>query len=254
VASHTLLWRSDDGPPSGAAGLLGWTRYSLESNPYHFFRNGEGQINKLATDAVQCAVARGCDVTIGWGPTPNFRTTPAHQLEEMFRRLRPAVIALPERPGKTDRWAISSHGTPASVPAAGIQQALSDQVAAMYPQWQHGLAWNATAFLLRHDISAEQLGLVESAKPTPDDILAEIATDPQVRAAADRADPALPETLRALIAARLKVQAEREIPADRRVTHFSGEIEGWLLPVTMKLARGEGPAAFDNLRRQLWAT
>jgi hypothetical protein len=249
--SHVLLWRSDDGPPSGAGGLLGWVKYSLESNPFHFFRCGEGQINKLATDAVQCAVARGCDVTIAWGATPDFRATPAHQLEETFRGLRPAVIALPERPGKTDRWAISSHGTPASVPAAGIQQALSDQVAILFPRWQHGIAWNCTAFLLRHDISAEELGLVEPPKPTADDMVNLVANDPDVLEANRRADPGVAGTLRDLVDIRLVAQTRAGVAPEELAPLCSGEVETYLIPIVARMVKGDAPGVVAWLRKDL---
>jgi hypothetical protein len=252
--SHVLIWKETDGsPPIGSAGLLGWTKFSLERNPHHFFRCAEGQIGILAAEAVQHAVARACDVTIAWGGTPNFRATPAHCLEETFRQLRPSILVCQERPGG-DRWACSvNFGAADSLPAAAIQRAVSDQVATLFPHWQHDPrnTWTASAFLLRHGVSAEELGLVGPRTPTSDDIVAELASDPAVREAYMRADPALPETLRALVAARLSAQAERGIPADRRVTHYTGEVEDLLLPLTFKLGRGEGLAGLAMLRRQL---
>jgi len=47
---------------------------------------------------------------------------------------------LPERPGKTDRWALCTAGKPASLPAAAIQAALADEIAALFPRWQHDRA------------------------------------------------------------------------------------------------------------------
>jgi hypothetical protein len=253
--SHTLIWKdAGDGAPSGAGGLLNWTAFDQSGQGFRR-RYGTGQIGDLAAVAICQAIERGRNVTVAWG-SANPAITPADLLEPLFRRLRPALFALPERPGKTDRWALCTAGTPASLPAAAIQAALSDEIAALFPRWQHDprSIWTATCLILRHDTSAEALGLVEPEPLTGDRILAEIAADPAVRAAADRADPSLPETLHALVAARLKAQADRNIPPDSRVTHFSGEIEGWLLPVTMKLGRGDGPAALENLRRQFWRT
>jgi len=200
--SHTLIWRSDDGPPTGAAGLLGWQKYSLDANPFHFFRCGEGQIGTLASDAVRCAVERGCDVTVAWGAAPDFRATPAHQLEETFRKLRPATLVCPERP-KSSRWVICEIGTPASLPEAAVQSAVNDVVALHYPLWRHGIEFTARCLMLRHGVDAQSLGLVEPLKPTPDDILNMLAADPEVRGLLKRMAVAWTD---------LAEQAEKESP------------------------------------------
>jgi hypothetical protein len=182
--SHTLIWKdADDGAPSGAAGLLNWTAFDQAGQGFRR-RYGTGQIGDLATVAISQAIDRGRDVTVGWG-SANPAITPADELEPLFRQLRPALFVLPERPGKTDRWTLSTTGRPASLPVAAIQAALCDEIAALFPRWQHDprSIWTATCLILRHGTNAEDLGLVEPEALTGDRILAEIATDPQVRAA-----------------------------------------------------------------------
>ncbi len=189
---HTLLWKdASDGTPSGAAGLLNWTAFDQSRQGFRR-RYGTGQIGELAAVAISQAIERGKNVTVGWG-TANPAITSADELEPLFRQLRPALFVLPERPGKTDRWALCTAGKPASLPAAAIQAALSDEIAVLFPQWRHDprSIWSATCLILRHGTNAEDLGLVEPEALTGDRILAQIATDPQVRAAADRADPSL---------------------------------------------------------------
>jgi hypothetical protein len=250
--SHTLIWKScDDGAPSGAAGLLNWIAFDQSGQGFRR-RPGTGQIGDLAAIAISQAIDRGRDVTVGWG-TANPTTTPADELEPLFRQLRPALFALPERPGKTDRWTLCTAGAPASLPVAAIQAALCDEIAALFPRWQHDprSIWTATCVILRHNTSAEALGLVEPEPLTGDRILAQIATDPQVRAAADRADPSLPETIYALAVARIAAQDRMGIPADKRAVLFSGQIEDLLMAPVMKLGRGGEAAVLAALRLQL---
>jgi hypothetical protein len=53
----------------------------------------------------------GEDVTIALGAA-DLWSTAANQLEEVFRKLQPATLVMPERPGKLDRWTIAGAGTP----------------------------------------------------------------------------------------------------------------------------------------------
>ena len=122
--SHALIWKdASDGAPSGAAGLLNWTAFDQAGQGQRFRQYGTGQIGDLAAVAISQAIERGRNVTVGWG-TANPAITPADELEPLFRQLRPALFALPERPGKTDRWTLSTTGRPASLPVAAIQAAL----------------------------------------------------------------------------------------------------------------------------------
>jgi hypothetical protein len=250
--SHTLIWKdASDGAPSGAAGLLNWIAWDQSGQGFRR-RYGTGQIGELVAVAICQAIERGRNVTVGWG-TANPAITPADELEPVFRQLRPALFALPERPGKTDRWALCTAGKPTSLPAAAIQAALADEIASLFPRWQHDprSIWTATCFILRHNTSAEALGLVEPEPLTGDRILAEIATDPQVRAAADRVDPSLPETIYALAVARIAAQERMGIPADKRVVLFSGQVEDLLMAPVMKMGRGGEAAVLAALRQQL---
>jgi len=104
---------------------------------------------------------------------------------------------------------------------------------------------------LRHETNAEAIGLVEPEPLTGDRILGQIATDPQVRAAADRADPSLPETVYALAVARIAAQERIGIPAEKRVVLFSGQVEDLLMAPVMKMGRGEEAAVLAALRLQL---
>src|SRR5712675_1598039 len=250
--SHTVIWKeASDGAPSVAAGLLNWTAFDQSGQGFRR-RPGTAQIGDLAAVAISQAIDRGRDVTVGWG-TANPAITPADELEPLFRQLRPALFALPERPGRTDRWTLCTAGKPASLPAAAIQAALADEIAALFPRWQHDprSIWTATCVILRHGTNAEALGLVEPEALTGDRILAEIAIDPQVRIAADRADPSLCETMHALAIARLAAQDRMGIPSDKRVVLFSGQIEDLLMAPLMKMGRGEEAAVLAALRRQL---
>jgi hypothetical protein len=251
--SHTLIWKdASDGAPSGAAGLLNWTAFDQVGQGQRFRPYTSGQVGELVAVAISQAIDRGRDVTVAWG-TGNPAITPADELEAAFSRLRPALFALPERPGRTDRWTLCTAGTPSSLPVAAIQAALCDEVAALFPRWQHDprSIWTATCFILRHGTNAEALGLVEPEALTGDRILAEIATDPQVRAAADRADPSLCETMHALAIARLAAQDRMGIPGDKRVVLFSGQIEDLLMAPVLKMGRGDEAAVLAALRRQL---
>ena len=252
--SHTLIWKdAGDGAPSGAAGLLNWMAFDQSGQGQGFRRRyGTGQVGELAAVAISQAIERGRNVTVAWG-TANPAITSADELEPVFRQLRPALFALPERPGRTDRWALCTAGKPASLPVAAIQAALCDEVAARFPRWQHDprSIWTATCVILRHGTNAEALGLVEPEALTGDRILAQIATDPQVRAAADRVDPSLCETVYNLAVARLAAQERMGIPAEKRVVLFSGQAEDLLMAPLMRMGRGEEAAVLAALRRQL---
>jgi hypothetical protein len=246
--SHVLLWHDGPDAPIGAEGLQGWTKYSLDANPYHFFPCGDGQVGLLAAVAIERAIERGTDVTVAWGVTPNFRATPAADLEPIFRRLQPAVLVLSERADKRDRWTIAAGvgGAPESVPAAAIERAVSLQIADLYPTWQHGLSWSATAFLLRHALDAETLGLVAPRELSLDEICVSVADDPAVRAAA---------TPRDLVRARLAAQSRAGVPEAMQAPVYSGQVDSMLLPIVgTVLHQREIPLRLAELRRTLRRT
>jgi hypothetical protein len=89
---------------------------------------------------------------------------------------------------------------------------------------------------LRHDISAEELGLIEPEPLTGDRILNLIAAEPEVHAALIRLDGDLPDTVYRVAAARLRAQERLGIPADKRVLLYSSEAETLLTPPLMKVA------------------
>jgi hypothetical protein len=196
--SDTLICRAE--APIGPDALLGWSEYSLSANPHFFRRQRDGQVGALVPGAAAGAIERGFDLTVWWGEA-DLWSMPAAKLEAIFRQLRPAVLVCPERPGVTDRWTIVSLdiGAPDSLPGAAAPRAVSEQVQALYPTWHHGAAWNATAFLLRHDVSAEELGIVPPLPPSPNDVVASVSDDPQVGDATLRADPSIPSTIRDLV-------------------------------------------------------
>jgi hypothetical protein len=232
--------------------LNGWGEFNLFTNPRFFRKVGQSQVGQLAASLVGHAVS-GFDLSIAWGVS-DLCTTPADELEAVvFHKLRPAVIVLPERPGKIDRWTMSIFsGTPATVPAAALPQLVMNQIETLYPLWRPGAAaWTCTAFLLRHSISAEELGLVDEEPLTGDKILNMVAGDPEVRAAFVREDPAFPETIYALAVARLAAQRRMGIPIDKCVLLYSTEAETLLTPPLMRMVRGDEVAVLAALRRQL---
>jgi hypothetical protein len=137
------------------------------------------------------------------------------------------------------------------LPLAAVQSSINSTIANTYPRWLHGITWNATAFLLRHDISAEELALIEPEPLTGDRILGMIRDDPDVREAFQREDPAFAETIYALAKARLAAQERLGIPVDRRVVMFSSEIDNMLTPYLMRAGKGDSAAILAILRRRL---
>ncbi len=217
-----------------------------------FFRHlAEGQVGTLvAANAVARSLATGEDFTIAWGTADLWATSVDKLEEQVFRPLQPATLVCPERQGKLDRWIMHTAGAAASLPAGVLQHAVFDHVSTAYPTWERGREWTCAAFLLRHNVNAEELGLVEALKPTPDDILASVADDPAVRAADRAADPSLPETMAALVHARLAAQIRAGVPPECRVPVYTGETESILVPLIMRMGRGDGPAFLSVLRKE----
>jgi hypothetical protein len=137
MSEHILMWKDGRGsPPQGASGLLGWVEYERSCSASSFRkRAGDWQIGEAAAVSVSFAMERGVNLTIGACRSQRPETKPADELEPIFRQLRPAVLVCPERPGEINRWAISNFfNAPESLPAAAIQQAVSDTISNMFPR------------------------------------------------------------------------------------------------------------------------
>jgi hypothetical protein len=255
MSSHVLICRdSRGGPaPNGVAAPLGWREFTLADNPRFFRKTGVvGQINQLVANAAVDVIASGRNLTVVWGGPADLWAAPADELEIEFRKLRPGTLICPERPNKTDRWIISDWaGKPESMPAAAIQGAVSSTVATRYPLWRHGIEWRCSALLVRHHTSAEELGIVEPKKLTPDDVVNLVAMDPDVLEANRRADPSAPSGLRDLVAARLRAQADAGIAPENRAPIYSSEVDSILIPIVTRVGKGDGPVFLAFLRRDL---
>jgi hypothetical protein len=225
MPNHTLIWKSTGGAaPSGADGLMGWREYFLAHNP-RFFRDvspgaGAAQVGRLAGQAAMHAIDGGLDVTVAWG-NHDLWSAPAEKLEPVFRQLEPKVLVLPERRGSRDRWCITNAGAVDSLPLAAAQGAVSSMVASLYPDWRRGEPWRPAALLIRHGISAEELGLVPPREPAGDDLLNFVSGFPELKAAV---------TLGQTVRARLAAQERAGVPADKRVPLYSGEVEEIMIP------------------------
>jgi hypothetical protein len=228
--------------------MLGWSEYVLSGNVFQ--KRVTDQINSLARVATCQALARGIDITIAW-QDQHPATTPADELEKIFRQIRPATIICPERAKGSDRWVISNIGKPESLPAAAIQGAVNDLIEGTYPRWDHYARFQMHALLVRHNVSAEELELIPPYKPTADDILNSVADDPDVRAAYALFDRATPSTHRDLVHARLEAQARVGIVPEARAPLYTGDVESYLLPITMRMGRGGAPQTLAWLRRDL---
>jgi hypothetical protein len=194
---------------------------------------------------------RNTNVTVAWQPERPEGRTPA-SLDPIFRELRPMTLICPARPRGTD-WAISSFGAPQIVSAGSVQRTIDAMVPEMFPEWRHGIQFQLQGFLLRHDVSAEEMGLIEPVKISPDDIYASVADDPAVIEAGKLWDRATPSTYRNLVAAVLAAQETAGIPPGDRAPISSGEVDGFLIPIIMRMGRGDEPMVLDQMRRQLRA-
>jgi hypothetical protein len=235
-----LVWQdSSAGAPTS---LLRWSEFETSSNPRYFVKWREGQLGQLAVSAAAGAIAGGADVTIGW-TEKSLWATPVDDLEPTWLSLRPAMLFCPERPGKPDRWCVATDGgSPQSLPLAAVQTALTEAVASFYPDWRHGVAWRPTALLVRHHISAEELGVIPPAVPTADDLVNSVCDDPAVRQAWTLFDRATPSTSYDLAKARLEAQARAGIAPQQRAPMRVLEIDDYLLPVVLRMDKGDAPA------------
>ena len=104
--------------------------------------------------------------------------------------------------------------------------------------------YSVSNLLLRHDVTAEDLGIVEARKITPDDICGSVADDPEVAAATARWDRATPETYRELVRARLAAQERRGILG------AGAEIPG--ITITLGMEIGDVGADRSEGRQSPW--
>jgi hypothetical protein len=182
-AAHVLIWRNPkDSAHGGASLLLGWHQYRRQDAAKYFKKHGDfGTLGNLAVGALTSdfgAILRNANVTIAWQPEPP-ESTPAAELEPIFRRLRPMTLVCPERP-TGDRWAVSNFGAPEVFPASAIQGVIDNLVATMFPNWAPGVQFSPRGLMLRRDISAEELGLIAPVARSPDEICASVSEDPAV--------------------------------------------------------------------------
>jgi hypothetical protein len=160
--------------------MFGWQEYRRHDHGAVFQKRGDpGWIRPMAERVLSADFAmRNTNVTIAWQPErPD--ATPAAELEQIVRRLRPMTLICPERP-TSDRWAISNFGAPELFHAGAMQGAVDMLVATMFPNWQHGIQFKPRGLMLRHDVSAEELGIVAPVARSPDEICASVSEDPAV--------------------------------------------------------------------------
>jgi hypothetical protein len=251
-AMHVLIWRE----PIQTEVMSAWQSYQRPDHGMYFRKHGDpGFIHSVAHRAL-CgnfgAVLRNVNVLIGWGEC-RVEATPASEVLAMVGGLRPLTVICAERP-KGDRWIISNFGAPMSFPVAGIQRAIDGFVGATFPEWRPGGApFQPHALMFRQDVSGEELGLVERVQPTPDDTYASVADDPAVIEAGKLWDRATPSTHRDLVAAVLAAQERAGIPPEDRAPISSGEIDTFLIPIIMRMGKGDEPIVLAQIRRQLHA-
>jgi hypothetical protein len=83
--------------------------------------------------------------------------------------------------------------------------------------------------MLRHEISAEELGVIAPVTRSPDEICASVSEDPAVVEAVQRWDRATPSTWRDLVSARLAAPARVAVREADRAPICSGDVEGYLI-------------------------
>jgi hypothetical protein len=245
-----LVWRDTAaGRLSGSEGLRHWRQYSRRSDDELFTASDEiGQIAHCARVALEAAMQRGMNVVIGWGAADPGKV-PAVEIEAMIAKLWPITIFARERDDGL-RWVMSCFGESATFAAGAISSTVFDFCKANYPQWQPGAPYRGHALILRHDATAEELGLIEPHVPTPDDICSLVASDPEVAAATVRLDRASPQTWHRLVHARLKAQAARGIAEDQQAPLYSSQVDEIMVPIMMRLGRGDEAAVVAHLRRE----
>jgi hypothetical protein len=254
-AMHVLIWRDPTGGATpGAGSMWGWQEFHSRGGGIFQKHGDPGWIGAMAK-RVLCddfgAMMRNTDVTIAWQPDrPSGRS--AASLEPIFRDLRPMTLICRARPHGSD-WAISTFGAPSIVSAGSVQRTIDEMVPSMFPQWQPGIQFEPRGLLLRHNISAEEMGIIPEVRPTPDDVYASVADDPAVVEAGKLWDRTTPSTHRDLVAAVLAAQERAGIKPEERAPISSGEVDGFLIPIIMRMGKGDEPMVLDQMRRQLRA-
>src|SRR5229473_1556502 len=108
--NHVLIWRNPAlSEQAGAHALLSWQEFRRQDSAEYFQKHGDpGAIRHLAERALCAdggAIMRSANVTVAWqSESPD--TTPAEELEPVFRQLQPMTLICPERP-HGDRWTIA---------------------------------------------------------------------------------------------------------------------------------------------------
>jgi hypothetical protein len=69
-----------------------------------------------------------------------------------------------------------------------------------------------------------------------------------------RWDRATPSTWRDLVAARLAAQARAGIPEADRSPLYCGDVEGYLVPIIMRMGKGDEPTVLAQMRQHLRRT
>jgi hypothetical protein len=254
-AMHVLIWRDPTGGTTPGAGTMwGWQEFHSRGGGMFQKHGDPGWIGAMAK-RVLCAdfgaMMRNTNVTVAWQlERPEGRTSAA--LEPIFRDLRPMTLICPARPRGSD-WALSNFGAPQVISAGSVQRTIDAMVPEMFPEWRHGIQFQPQGFMLRHDVSAEEMGLIEPVKISPDDIYASVADDPAVIEAGKLWDRATPSTHRDLVAAVLAAQERASIAPEDRAPISSGEVDGFLIPIIMRMGKGDEPMVLDQMRRQLRA-
>jgi hypothetical protein len=254
-AMHVLIWRDPTGGTTPGAGTMwGWQEFHSRGGGMFQKHGDPGWIGAMAK-RVLCAdfgaMMRNTNVTVAWQlERPEGRTSAA--LEPIFRDLRPMTLICPARPRGSD-WALSNFGAPQVISAGSVQRTIDAMVPEMFPEWRHGIQFQPQGFMLRHDVSAEEMGLIEPVKISPDDIYASVADDPAVIEAGKLWDRATPSTHRDLVAAVLAAQERASIAPEDRAPISSGEVDGFLIPIIMRMGKGDEPVVLDQMRRQLRA-
>jgi hypothetical protein len=255
-AMHVLIWRDPTGGASPGAGpMFGWTEFRNHGSTY-FQKRGEptwiGTIAQRILWADFGAIMRNINVTVGW-QVERPDATPAAELEPIFRRLRPMTLICPEW-ATGDQWAISTFGAPQILRGGAVQAAIDDMVASMFPDWRHGIQFQPRGLMLRHDVSAEEVGIIPPVTVSPDEICASVSEDREVIAAVQRWDRATPSTWRDLVAARLAAQVRAGIPEADRAPLYSGQVEEFLMPILMRMGKGDEAAVLAQMRQHLRRT
>jgi hypothetical protein len=270
ATSHTLLWKNPRTPVTTAGNaklgwaLMDWQRYEWWEHELRFKKSGmPGPLGNLPMAAVKDAILARRNVTIA-RIEDDPGSTPSSDLLTKFAALRPATLVCPERsviPGSNVRWIVAwltgdaRRAHPETVPETMIQAAVDAAVKEQYPFYNQAPSmYSVPNLVLRHDVTGEDLGLVERQEITPDMICASVSEYPAVVEAVQRWDRATPSTWRDLVAARLAAQERAGIPEADRCPLYSGDVEGYLMPIILRMGKGDEPSVLAQMRQHLRRT